>query len=115
MKTIKSYNGKEEFQILSEKEYGIDSKLYLVKISDNFYEYGVLNDIQSLFGVPVNQCGTKTEVLNHCKSISKLCTKNITNYNKELQKGKSKGWEILIKDEQKELEALTEFIRVLLE
>ena len=115
MKIIKGYNGKEEFQVLSEKEYGIDSKLYLVKISDNFYEYGVLKDIQSLFGVPVNQCGTKEEVLNHCKSIANLCEKNINIYNKELQKGKSKGWDLLIEDEQKELEALTEFVRILTE
>jgi hypothetical protein len=73
----------------------------------------VLKDIQSLFGVPVNQCGTKEEVLSHCKSIAKLCIKNIDNYNKELQKGKSKGWKLLIGHEQKELETLTEFARVL--
>lgn len=100
-------------EILAKKETGIGSSFVLVKYSDDFYAHGTEADIHDKYGFPVNSCGTKKEVLNHCNSIAELCKANIQKYNKELQKGKSKGWNLLIEHEQKELEALTEFANVL--
>lgn len=95
--------------ILSEKE-----KWVLVDYGNNFYAYGVKQDLHTLLGFPVNQCGTKEEVLTHCKSILILCKQNIEKYQKEFAKDKkSSGWKILIEHEQKELEMLTEFTRIL--
>ncbi|GCD12610.1 hypothetical protein [Clostridium tagluense] len=114
MKTMIGYNGINIFNVLSEKDFGIDSKLYLVDCGDNFYAYGTMKDLQSLFFVPVNQCGTKEKVLNHCNSIAELCRKNIQKYNKELISNKTKGWGLLIEHEQKQLNALTNFANILI-
>lgn len=100
-------------KILSKKETGNGSNFVLVKYSDDFYAHGTESDINDKYGFPVNSCGTKEEVLNHCNSIAELCKANIQKYNKELQKGKSQGWKVLIEGEQKELEALTEFASIL--
>lgn len=100
-------------EILAKKETGMGSNFVLVKYSDDFYAHGTEADIDDKYGFPVNSCGTKEEVLKHCNSITKLCKANIQNYNKEMQKDKSQGWKLLIDREQKELEALTEFARVL--
>lgn len=102
-------------KILSEMPTGMGGKWVLVDYGNNFYAYGVEQDLHTLLGFPVNQCGTKEEVLAHCKSISELCKKNIEKYQKELAKEKKKpdGWKLLIEHEQKELEMLTEFVRIL--
>lgn len=100
-------------KILSEMPTGMGGKWVLVDYGNNFYAYGVEQDLHTLLGFPVNQCGTKEEVLTHCKSISELCKKNIEKYQKELAKKESDGWKIMIEHEQKELEMLTEFARIL--
>ena len=100
-------------KILAEMPTGMGGKWILVDYENNFYAYGVEQDLHTLLGFPVNQCGTKGEVLTHCKSISELCKKNIEKYQKELTKEKSDGWKIMIEHEQKELEMLTEFARIL--
>ena len=107
--------GSDCMTILSEKETGMGAKWVLVDYGNNFYVYGVEQDLHTFLGFPVNQCGTREEVLTHCKSISNLCKQNIEKYQKELAKGKNNpnGWKILIKHEQKELEMLTEFSRIL--
>lgn len=103
--------------ILSEMPTGMGGKWVLVKYENDFYAYGVEQDLHTLLGFPVNQCGSKEDVIKHCKSISKLCKQNIDKYKNELAKGKEKpgGWKILIEHEQKELEMLTEFARILSE
>lgn len=100
-------------KILSEMPTGVGGKWVLVDYGNNFYAYGVEQDLHTLLGFPVNQCGTKEEVLAHCKSISELCKNNIEKYQKEFSKEKSDGWKIMIEHEQKELEMLTEFTRIL--
>lgn len=102
-------------KILAEMPTGMGGKWVLVDYENNFYAYGVEQDLHTLLGFPVNQCGTKEEILAHCKSILELCKKNIEKYQKELVKEKNKpdGWKLLIEHEQKELEMLTEFSRIL--
>ena len=100
-------------EILAKKETGMGGSFVLVKYSDDFYAHGTEMDTHDKYGFPVNSCGTKEEVLNHCNSIAKLCKANIQKYNKEIQKDKHQGWNILIEHNQKELEALTEFAKVL--
>lgn len=100
-------------KILSEMPTGLGGKWVLVKYENDFYAYGTENDLHSLFGFPVNQCGTKEEVIKHCKSIGELCKQNIKKYNEELKKDNDKGWNILIEQNQKELEMLVKFKSIL--
>ena len=101
-------------KILAEMPTGMGSKWILAEIENDFYGYGTVADFNDKYGLPVNQCGTKESVKNHCESIVKLCKKNIKKYQKELSKdGKLDGWKLMIEHEQKKLEMLIEFIRVL--
>ena len=104
-------------KILSEMPTGMGGKWVLVKYEEDFYAYGVEQDLHDVLGFPVNQYGTKEEVLTHCRTIAELCTQNIEKYQKKLAKEKknSDGWKILIEHERKELEMLTEFARILYE
>ena len=99
--------------ILSEMPTGMGGKWVLVDYGNNFYAYGTEDCLHDLLGFPVDQCGSKEDIINHCKLISELCKQNIEKYNKELAKEKPDGWKIMIEHEQKELEMLTEFTRVL--
>ena len=102
-------------EILSEMPTGMGGKWVLVKYKEDFYAYGVEQCLHDFFGFPVDQCGTKEKVLNHCKSIAELCKKNIEKYQNELKKEKqnTNGWKNLIEHEQKELEMRSEFTRIL--
>lgn len=93
-------------KILLEMPIGIGGNWVLVEYGKDFYAYGVEQDLHTLLGFPVDQYGTKEEILNHCKSIAELCKKNIEKYQKELAKEQKKpdGWKMLIEHEQKELE-----------
>lgn len=100
--------------ILSKMETGQGGNWVLVDYGNNFYAYGFERDLHSLLGFPVNQCGTKDEVKQHCNSISRLCRQNIEKYNREISKSaKPEGWKYLIEQEKKQLEMLTEFARIL--
>ena len=101
--------------ILSKMPTGLGGNWILVEFENDFYGYGYEQELHSLTGFPVNQCGTKDEVLDHCKSIEKLCSKNIEKYQKEFEKGKNNGWELLIEHEKTELEMLTRFESILKE
>ena len=102
-------------KILAEMPTGMGGKWVLVQYKEDFFAYGYEQDLHTLMGFPVNQCGTQNEVLNHCKSIAELCKNNIAKYQKERSKDTKNisGWELLIQHEQKELEMLTEFARIL--
>ncbi|MDY4616940.1 MAG: hypothetical protein SO445_04420 [Lachnospiraceae bacterium] len=102
-------------KILSEMPTGMGGKWVLVKYENDFYAYGFEQDLHTFLGFPVNQCGSKEEVIKHCKSIAKLCKQNIDKYNNEFAKDNHEGWKILIEHNQKELEMLTEFTRILSE
>lgn len=73
-------------KILSEMPTGMGGKWVLVNYGNNFYAYGTEDCLHDLLGFPVNQCGSKEEVIKHCKSISKLCKQNIDKYKKEFAK-----------------------------
>lgn len=100
-------------KILSEMPTGMGGKWVLVKYENDFYAYGVEQDLHSYLGFPASRCGTKEEVLAHCNSIAELCRQRIEECNKKYSKDKHDGWKILIEHNQKELEMLTEFARVL--
>ena len=100
--------------ILSKMETGHGGNWILVDYGNNFYAYGLERDLHSLFGFPVDQYGTKDEVKQHCNLISRLCRRNIEKYNREISKSdKPDGWKYLIEQEEKQLEMLTEFARIL--
>lgn len=99
--------------ILSEMPTGLGGKWVLVKYENDFYAYGVEQDLKSHLGFPVNQCGTKNEVIKHCNSIAELCKQNIKKYNEELKKDNHEGWKILIEQNKKELEMLVKFKSIL--
>lgn len=102
-------------KILAEMPTGMGSKWVLAEIENDFYGYGTVADFNDKWGLPVNQFGTKKSVKNHCESIAGLCRERIKKYQKELSKEKKKpdGWKLMIEHEQKKLEMLIEFIRVL--
>lgn len=102
-------------EILSEMPTGMGGKWVLVKYKEDFYAYGYERDLHSLWGFPVNQCGTKEEVLSHCKAIAELCRKNIAKYQTEIAKKQSDGWKLLLKQEEKEMDMLTKFASILTE
>jgi hypothetical protein len=93
-------------EILASKETGLGGKYVLVKYDNEFYAHGIEADIHDKWGFPVDSCGSKTEVLNHCKSIAELCKELVKKYTDE-------KCEVLRNQNQKELEALEEFISVL--
>ena len=107
--------GEHNTEQLSEMPTGMGSKWVLVKYENDFYAYGYEQDMYSFYGFPVDQCGSKENLLKHFQCKAELCRKNIKKYQKELKKEKEMkdGWKILIEHEQKELEMLTEFARVL--
>lgn len=109
---IKGYKG-AELEVLCTRGCGVDSMLYLVKQGTGYYAYGTMQDMQSLLGVPVNQCGTKEEVMAHCMSIANLCQENIDSYKKEHDYEYSTGWKLLVEYEQERMKALTTFANVL--
>ena len=111
MVTKPAFIGGNYMKILSEMPTGMGGKWVLVKYENDYYAYGTEDCIHCFLGFPVNQFGTKEEVLAHCESIAELCRQNIERYNKK--KDNHNGWKILIEDEQKELEMLTEFARIL--
>lgn len=59
-----------------------DVEFELIKTESDFFAYGTKKEFNSLFGPPVNQCGTYSDVLNHCLSVVNLCNQNITKYKK---------------------------------
>lgn len=100
-------------KILSEMPTGMGGKWVLVKYEENFYAYGTENCLHDFLGFPVNQCGSREELMEHCNSIAELCRQNISNFQKEIAKSDSEGWELMIEDEQRQLEMLTKFASVL--
>lgn len=100
-------------KILSEMPTEMGGKWVLVKYSKDFFAYGVEQDLHSIYGFPVNQCGTKEEVIKQCQSISELCKKNIKKYTALAEKENTVGWILLRDNEKSELEMLTKFIEVL--
>lgn len=100
-------------QILAEKENGTKGKWLLVKYSENFFAYGSLSQLNSIYGVPVQQYGTKKEVLDHCNSIIALRNKHILQHQKEFKKDKQEGWLVLINDAKKDIETLEKFVSIL--
>lgn len=100
--------------ILSKMESGQGGNWIPVDFGNNFFGYGFEQDLYSLLGFPVDQCGTKDEVKQHCDLISQLCRQSIEKYNREISKSaNTDGWKYLIKQEKKQLEMLTEFARIL--
>lgn len=90
-------------------------KWILAKYSDTFYGYGTESDHKCAWGLPVNQCGTKEEVLENCLRMIQVNKEYIRKYQKELVKEKKKpeGWKMMLNNEQREFEMHTEFARIL--
>ena len=101
--------------ILSEMPTGMGGKWILAKYSDTFYGYGTESDHKCAWGLPVNQCGTKEEVLENCLRMIQVNKEYIRKYQKELVKEKKKpeGWKMILNNEQREFEMHTEFARIL--
>ena len=94
---------------------GMGGKWILAKYSDTFYGYGTESDHKCAWGLPVNQCGTKEEVLENCLRMIQVNKEYIRKYQKELVKEKKKpeGWKMMLNNEQREFEMHTEFARIL--
>ena len=113
----KSFRKVNVMKVLSEMPTGMGSKWILAKFSNDFYGYGTEMDFKSAWGLPVNQCGTKTEVLENCLRMQKVNLDFIDKYNKELLKEKKKpdGCKKLIEHEKIEYEMHLKFANILTE
>ena len=92
--------------IISKIETGICGNWVLVKYGDDNFAYGTEEYLNDFYSFPVNNRGTKDEVIMRCDSSAISCKKNIEQYNR-------KGWDILVHVEAKTLDVLMEFSRIL--
>lgn len=92
-------------KILSKIKTGFGGSWVLVKYDENFYAYGYEAYLHDFYGFPVDQCGTKEEVIKSCNSIAKLCKQNMKEfYNKE-----GKGWQCSLNLKKMNLKCLQNF------
>lgn len=99
-------------KILKEMQMG-NVKWILAKMEEEFYGWGTPVEFNSAYGLPVNQCGLKEEVLRSLESRADRCKKAVSKYRIESQKDSSEGWERMIAAEKNELEMLLAFARTL--
>ena len=100
-------------EILATYKHNMGGVFKLAKVSDDFFMYGTQKEFDSLFGVSVDRCGTREEVLNHCLRIAELCSEHIEKYKKLKEKDNKIGWDLLINDNQSEKNMLLYFAEVL--
>ena len=101
-------------KILKEMETGYGTgKWILADMGDEFYGYGTPTDFKSIYGLPVNQCGSRAEVIESLSSRASCCKKTLSKYQREFKKSFSEGWKQLMLIEEKELEMLLTFARTL--
>ena len=100
-------------KILATYKHNMGGVFKLAKVSDDFFMYGTQKEFDSLWGVSVDRCGTRDDVLSHCLRIATICSENIEKYKKEKEKDNKIGWDLLIADEQSEKKMLLQFAEVL--
>lgn len=64
-------------------------------------------------GFPIDNCGTRTEIIDRCKSMIKLNKEYNNKYQENHEIDGKDGWLLLIKQNKEEIEALAEFVEVL--
>lgn len=101
-------------EILATYKHNMGGVFKLAKVSDDFFMYGTQKEFDSFFGVSVDRCGTREEVLIHCLRIAELCSEHIEKYKKLKEKDNKIGWDLLIADEQSEKNMLLQFAEVLI-
>lgn len=104
-------------EILSEMSTETGSKWLLVKFSNTFYGYGTVADFNDIWGLPVNQCGSKEEVLKNCIFMRSVCEEYIEKYKKIITEKRlnNEYWKMALMNEQTELKMLIKFAKVLRE
>lgn len=104
-------------KILSEMPTGMGSKWLLAKFSDTFYGYGIAEDFNDRWGLPVDQRGSKEEVLEKCVFMQNVCEEYIEQYKKTIAEKRlnNEYWKMTLKYEQAELKMFIEFAKVLKE
>ena len=100
-------------EILATYKHNMGGVFKLAKVSDDFFMYGTQKEFDSLFGVSVDRCGTREEVLSHCLRIAELCSEHIEKYKKLKEKDNKIGWDLLITDNQSEKNMLLYFAEML--
>ena len=100
-------------KILATYKHNMGGVFKLAKVSDDFFMYGTQKEFDSLWGVSVDRCGTRDDVLSHCLRIANICSENIEKYKKLKEKDNKIGWDLLIADEQSEKNMLLFFAETL--
>lgn len=100
-------------KILATYKHNMGGVFKLAKVSDDFFMYGTQKEFDSLWGVSVDRCGTRDDVLSHCLRIANICSENIEKYKKSKEKDNKIGWDLLIADEQSEKNMLLFFAETL--
>lgn len=106
-------------KILAEKKTSTNNYV-LVKYTDNdnSYAHGLEQDLNDKCGgFPIDNRGTKEEVINHCKMIAQLDKDHIEEFKRQRQMNTNpktdRGWALLIENAQNEINALNYFVEVL--
>ena len=61
--------------VLEQKEIYISEELgatHILACADNFYMFGPESNLRNFYGFPVQDCGTKEEVVDRLESLAKL-------------------------------------------
>lgn len=103
MEIITGYKGIKH-NVLSKKQIHKKYTIYLIECENNNFAYGNIDDIQSLYFVPVNQYGTAKEIILHCQCVIDFLENNMENI---------KDFEILKNITNNEIDGLTNFINIL--
>ena len=78
-------------KILKEMETGYGTgKWILADMGDEFYGYGTPTDFKSIYGLPVNHCGSRAEVIESLSSRASCCKKTLSKYQREFKKASQK-------------------------
>ena len=100
-------------KILATYKHNMGGVFKLAKVSDDFFMYGTQKEFDSLWGVSVDRCGTRDDVLSHCLRIANICSENIEKYKKLKEKDNKIGCDLLIAYEQSEKNMLLFFAETL--
>lgn len=102
-------------KILSEMPAAMGEKWILCKYEDNLFAYGSEHDLSIYMKFPSSQCGSKEKVKRNCDVAAAQCKQKLTEYKDKASHhtNNARAWQLLLEHEQKKLEMLIEFSRVL--
>lgn len=82
----------------------------LVQYEGDHFSYGARKDFNTICGVPIQQCGTRKELLNRLENLIELKNNHILEYKKQFNKDNHIGWNVLINESNNKIKMFQQFI-----